>query len=205
MNQQMLEEFFRVNGHLPQWKEDSEGWETVLTAMRECPLYTTEDIEANALSRLRYIKFIKQRALPAQSALDDFMGTSGDKVYMVTVNYPDKFTEYSWMNTIVHAIKEKEWIKKIAWVHEYHTSKGNHPHTHMIMTCHKKFAPSKLAEAVYAVKGIKKYCEGLNFVQVEKDTSRTWTDRMSYITGDKKEGKLNLCELDQEWRITNKL
>jgi len=205
MNQQMLEEFFRINGHLPEWKEEKESWQNYVNAVGGCPEFTPEFIEETALSTLRYIKHIKQRAMPAQTALADFMGTSGDRVYMATINYPDKFTEYSWMNTIINNIKEKDWVKKIAWVHEYHTASGNHPHTHMIMTLHKKKAPSKLAQDIYGVKGVKKYCEGENFVQVEKDTSRTWTDRMAYITGDKKEDKLNLCELDREWRDTNKI
>ena len=141
----------------------------------------------------------------AQMELADYMGSFGDKVYMVTINYPDKYTGFAFMQQIVDSIKEKDWIKRIAWVHEYYTAKGNHPHTHMIMTTHKKFTPRRLAETIWATKNLKKYCEAMNFVQVEKDMYRTWIDRLDYIVGNKREEKIDLLDLDRQWRSQNQI
>ena len=162
-------------------------------------------IQSRAKHRLDEIKARKERKTSAQMELAEFMGTSGEPVYMVTINYPDKFTDFAFMQEIVDRIEEKDWVKRFECVHEYHTTEGNHPHTHMIMTCHKKFTPRRLAETVFSTKNLKKYCEALNFVQVEKDTYRTWTDRHDYIVGNKKEAKVHLLELDRAWRATNNI
>lgn len=198
----MLEQFYRMNRHLPEWKQDYEEWEQIKEAYGT---YEPDTLDGVARTFLTEIKLRKQRAMPVQTALDDFMGTSGDRVYMVTINYPDKFKEYSFMNQIIENIKANAFVKKLSHVHEYHTANGTHPHTHMIMTLHKKMGYADLARKIYAVKTVKKYCEGLNFVQVEKDTSRTWTDRMDYIQGDKKDSKLQYTVLDQRWRNENGL
>ena len=134
---QMLDQFYRLNRHLPEWALDYDEW----CRNKEAHEYIPETLNQVARVLLLEIKLRKQRAMPVQTALDDFMGTSGDRVYMVTINYPDKFAEYQWLKTIMENIKEQSFIKKIAWVHEYHTATGTHPHTHMIMTLHKKMAP----------------------------------------------------------------
>ena len=141
-----------------------------------------------------------EKALPQQEIINSIMGTAGDRVYMVTINYPDKFTDFKFMEEIMDHLKTREWVKKIKWTHEYYTDQGNHPHTHIILTLYKKLSPRRLAESVYALKGIKKYCEALNFVQVEKDFTRTWMDREDYINGVKKNAKLLNCTQDEAWR-----
>ena len=197
----LLNEFWRTEGHKPEWKSLHESW------VQDEESHGTDFEKMNkwAENYMKTIKLKKMRQAEAQMGLADYLGSNADRCYMVTINYPDKFTGYQWMDPITQSIKEKDWVKRIHWVHEYHTTTGNHPHTHMIMTCHKKFTPRRLAETIYAVKNIKKYCEALNFVQVEKDTYRTWMDRLDYIVGDKKEDKLILCELDREWRATNNI
>ena len=197
----LLNELWKAEGHLPVNKSLKETWE-MEELEHGCDF---EKLNTLAKGYLESVKNRKMRQHQAQQDLADYMGSMYDKVYLVTINYPDKFTGFQWMDPIMQTIKEKDWIKRIHWVHEYHTSTGNHPHTHMIMTCHKKFTPRRLAETIYAVKDIKKYCEALNFVQVEKDTSRTWLDRLDYIVGDKKEDKLILCEQDRQWRATNNI
>ena len=197
----LLNEFWRTEGHKPENKSLCAQWNEV-----EDSLATNfETMNEMAKSYLDTIKLRKMRQAEAQLGLADYLGSFGDKVYMVTINYPNKFTSFQWMQEIVNTITEKDWIKRFAWVHEYHTSTGTHPHTHLILTCHKKFTPRRLAETIYAVKQIKKYCEGLNFIQVEKDMYRTWIDRLDYIIGNKREEKSELLELDRLWREKYKI
>lgn len=142
------------------------------------------------------------KLLPQQQVINDIMGTSGDRVYFATINYPDKFTDFKFMEQIMQHFAEAKWVKKIKWVHEYHGKENNHPHTHIICTLYKKLSPRRLSESIYALKGIKKYCEGLNFVQVEKDFSRSWTDREEYIDGAKTNSKVANVALDTDWRAS---
>ena len=197
----LLNELWRTEGHRPENRSLKETWEMVLEE-NGCDFVRINEL---AKGYLETIKLRKMRRHQAQQELADYMGSFGDKVYMVTINYPDKFTGFAFMHEIVQTIQEKDWVKRLAWVHEYHTSTGNHPHTHIIVTCHKKFTPRRLAETVYSVKNIKKYCEAFNFVQVEKDLYRTWIDRLDYIIGNKREEKVDLLELDKVWRKSNNI
>lgn len=196
----LCEEFYRLRREC---KEHEWIWEESEPMYVEGIDYMALAKNQAAWSTLGRERLRTERALPAQAALADHMGTAGDKVYMVTINYADKYSEFAWMEAIAKNLKEREWVKKIEYVHEYYTDQGNHPHTHIIMTLHKKMTPRRLAESVFAIKGVKKYCEGLNFVQVEKDTSRSWIDRLDYIKGNKRESKHENLLRDIEWRNKN--
>ena len=178
-------------------------WEDVHLPAADGICYLTRHQNCIAFGVLRKERLRRERRLPEQELITHMMGGAGDRVYMATINYPDKFTDFKFMEEIMIHLKEREWVKKIKWVHEYYTDKGNHPHTHVILTLYKKLSPRRLAESIYALKGIKKYCEGLNFVQVEKDFTRTWIDREDYINGVKKTAKLANVASDESWRAAN--
>ena len=202
----MYEEYLRQHCNETEYNKDWKEWEEIKAVWNDIQRIAPLEIPAGqdwCKGELTRIKERKERAREEQIALADFMGTSGDKVYFLTVNYPDKHTNFGWMEELAQNIKAKEFVKRIEWIHEYYTSEGHHPHTHFVLTLHKKLAPSKLAQYVYETKGIKKYCEGMNFVQVEKDTSRSWTDRASYIHGDKKDSKTGYVTQDMTWRASH--
>lgn len=195
-------EFLRQHQNQNQYRLMLEEWDDFVYKT----IWTDPDeIQYQAKLRLDQLKAQKERKTDAQMALAEFMGSGGEPVYMVTINYPDQFTEFAFMQEIVERIREKDWVKRFEWVHEYYTREGNHPHTHMIMTCHKKFTPRRLAETIYSTKNLKKYCFALNFVQVEKDTHRSWIDRHDYIVGNKREDKYQFLERDRVWREENNI
>lgn len=198
----LLNEFFRQNYNQPHVRIQQYAWDEMVYKLFET---NPDELQSRAKQILDNEKARRERKTSPQMELAEFMGSSGEPVYMVTINYPDKFTDFAFMQEIVDRIREKDWVKKHEFVHEYHTEQGNHPHTHMIMTCHKKFTPRRLAETIFSTKNLKKYCEALNFVQVEKDTHRSWIDRHDYIVGNKKESKVHLLELDRRWREENNI
>lgn len=192
----VAQEFYRLR---PDRKEFEWMWEDCQMIVDGID-WMTRGQNMAAFGVLRKERLRCEKLLPEQQVANDIMGTAGDRVYFVTINYPDKFTDFSFMEEIMKHFAELKWVKKIKWVHEYHGKENNHPHTHIICTLYKKLSPRRLSESIYALKGIKKYCEGLNFVQVEKDFSRSWTDREEYIDGDKTKTKIGNVLLDAGWR-----
>jgi len=202
----MYEEYLRQHCNETEHNKDWREWEDIKAVWNDVQRIAPLEIPAGqdwCKGELTRIRERKEKKRDEQLQLAEFMGTAGDKVYFITVNYPDTHTTFEWMEELAQNIKAKEFIKRMEWTHEYYTAEGHHPHTHFVATLTKQLKPSKIAQFIYETKGVKKYCGGLNFVQIEKDTSRSWTDRMDYLKGEKQDSKLAFVEKDKLWRSTH--
>jgi len=88
----LCEEFYRLRREC---KEHQWIWESSEPMYIDGIDYMAIAKNQAAWATLGQERLRTERALPAQAAIADHMGTAGDKVYMVTINYADKYSEFA--------------------------------------------------------------------------------------------------------------
>lgn len=206
--EQLCEEFVRLYGHIPKWKQECLEYETNRQVYGECHVqkgghFTDEHIETMCRQSLDWWKQM-MKGETEQELKNELGLAESQPFYLVTINYPPKFENWHYMNEVVKTIASFKNVVSVRHVHEYHGEGENHPHTHMLMRLTKKQKPSELIKAVYAAKGLNKNIGGANFIDVTKKP-KSYEEYEQYINGDKKNEKLENVALDRIWRAERNL
>lgn len=210
--EQLCEEFVRLYGHIPKWKQEAQEYRDALecypegkrlTDWGERQITQSESREEMCKIFLKWWKHMMKGELAVE--LNNELGiVDTHPFYLVTINYPPSFHDWHYMMDVVKTLSSFKSIVSIKHVHEYHGVKENHPHTHMLMRVVKKQKPSELVKMVYQAKGLAKHLGGSNFIDVTKKP-KSYEEYEEYIEGDKKDSKLPNVEADKEWRIKNNI
>lgn len=205
MFKELCEEFMLQHAHLPRFFQEFEGFKAVMTVYVWHP-ETEENLPMEKWCELTLNAWISIRKKESvwQQKLAQYMGDESP-YYFVTINYAKDFIKFEEMRNVVAALSGLKWVKHLDCVHEFYGKDSNHPHTHMLITTHKKMPPSEVIDKVYAVKGLAKLIGGKNFVHLAKNRDKTANDYRAYIQGAKTDSKLENVAKDIEWREKNNL
>ncbi len=114
----------------------------------------------------------------------------------------DKFSPKDVEKLLLNINKKYDLDNGIASI-EYFSDKnpeGGHLHFHLLAPKEKKYKPSVIIDFIQRTTKLKR-----NFIDLEQQNTNTFTKRVNYICGWKKEAKQQHIDKDREWRIENNL
>lgn len=121
-------------------------------------------------------------------------------VWFATLNFPDDPLLIPKIKDVIERLLGLEWVLKCRAVFEYHGSKGNHLHVHILITT--EYTRSRVIDSLWAIGGIKKIMGKKNFVDV---STKTVPCHHKYILLEKEEDKMPNVAKDIIWRLKNKI
>lgn len=140
------------------------------------------------------------------TAIEDYKSKNVSGQYFCTLNFNHQTFSVSACVKIVEKILSKyDWVISGEAVFENYRidEKTNkvyeHPHCHMILDIVGHHAPSKIAEKLYRVGGMKDYILKKSFV----DAKFALGQHYLYIKGQKTDNKMDCCARDKIWREKN--
>lgn len=140
-----------------------------------------------------------------QTALEDYRSKNVSAQYFCTLNFNHQtFSVGECVKLVEKILSKYDWVLAGEAVFEnYRKDKKNqvyeHPHCHMILDIAGHHAPSKIAEKLYRVGGMKDYILKKSFV----DAKFALAHHYLYIKGEKAEEKMDCCARDRKWREKN--
>lgn len=133
----------------------------------------------------------------------------------ITLGYDENTITIPGMKLIQKAIENMGHWKTCVHVHEKHTSRGIHHHTHFVVEFDrnqitpqgkkKSYAKKKIIQYIFQNTHVKKFIKQESFIQVDTKDGRTLESRLQYIRGEKCEEKMEYVEQDKKWRLENNL
>lgn len=123
----------------------------------------------------------------------------------ITIGYNDSIVTPQHMKNIsTKVLSLKHWTESRS-VHEKFRESGIHHHTHFLVRTSSKIPKSKIIQYVFQTCD-KKQVSDKRYIDVKTSKDgRSYSDYVKYISGDKRESKLQYCEKDAEWRKNNNL
>lgn len=161
--------------------------------------YGPEGIKFNktAYIYLRDDFFFSQKSKTINDEVASMFGckiVNSNPSFFVTFNWTDENFKFDKIHKSMLKLFSKSWIDNAKAVFEYNTTKGNHPHAHMVIQVnkHKTFGrfKDKILQSCMASTLAK------NFIDIKLAQSY----HQDYLDGDKRQEKMPLVEADKIWR-----
>lgn len=115
--------------------------------------------------------------------------------WFVTVNC-EKTTPSGWMDKTITHIRDMNWVQSFMGVIEFFGKEGDHRHFHMLIKANLPYK-SNVVDAIWAVAGIKKYCNKKTFIDVKPGLI---DEHVKYLKGEKEDSKMARVERDRKMR-----
>ncbi len=117
--------------------------------------------------------------------------------YFITCTFSNEYSPKDVEKLLLKINKKYDLDNGIASI-EYYSDRnpeGGHLHFHLLAPKTKKYKPCVIIDFIEKTTGLKR-----NFIDLEQQYTNTFTNRVNYICGVKKDSKLNHIENDREWR-----
>lgn len=126
---------------------------------------------------------------------------------LITVNF-DTEQFYNNQQKILQTIgRRPKYVRRTAYVFEYHTSGTNHPHVHILIDIDR----SKSKQTIYKSAIIQTYVRKFKFMELDQNNvdvkmRNTYQNTLKYIKGNKNDkNKVERAAQDAAWRKTHGL
>lgn len=129
--------------------------------------------------------------------VNTILGLTPTEKYFITFNFNDDNFDLDKIMPAFERLRDKSYINKMDAVFEYHGSKSNHPHIHMILEVSGPDRTYGRFKKLLTRTQLYKLLAADNFFDIKKFIADRHED---YVDGNKKEDKIKLVELDKEWR-----
>ena len=126
---------------------------------------------------------------------------TSNKKFFITIGFNHQTWSVSQCISVIQNVLDNKIILSGKAVFELYRTNGEHPHCHFLVELSESIPRSKLAEKIFAVKGIKKVVLKKTFIDIKE--SQPYHEK--YINGDKIEEKMKLCNLDFLFREKNNI
>lgn len=125
------------------------------------------------------------------------LGLIPTEKYFVTFNFNDNNFDLTKILPALEKLKSKTYIHKMDAVFEYHGSKHNHPHIHMILEVSGPDRTEGRFKKLIRRTQLYNILSADNYLDFKRYSPERHED---YLEGGKKESKLKLLEQDKIWR-----
>lgn len=134
---------------------------------------------------------------------------TGPMYAFITIGWNEQTVTPAKMLNVSKNVMKLKYFSDVVMVLEKHRENGVHHHTHFLVKFEEKFPVSKILNWIYTTKGVKDICLGKNFIDYlgpqGKKPYQTYDLYRDYVSGKKKEAKLDYVKKDKVWRKENKI
>lgn len=159
-------------------------------------------------------EFLKKQSTIEQT-IDSLIALESDKQTsenwaFVTIGFNEQTITVPDMVAVSHNVSKFKHFSSCKYVLEKFRTNGIHHHTHFLVDLDCKYTPSKLAQDLFKVKGIKKICLSASFIDVKmlsnkKNKAQPRLVYEDYLDGIKTESKMECVYKDRFWRKQNSI
>lgn len=157
-------------------------------------------------------KWLKKNSSDVGDQIDKAMSTGNaeDNWAFITIGFNEQTVTVDKMVKVSDAVAHFRGFSNCDYVLEKHRENGIHHHTHFLVKLNQKWSPSKLAQDLFKIRGIRDIVLKKEFIDIKapwnkKSICQPFDTYYGYVRGIKKSDKLQYVEKDEKWRNEHKI